>query len=747
MDAVVRALPSKLAALLVGDRDDDDVVFLKSELRSMWDHLDSRTSHDDGADDDLALERKVAYDVEDCLDLLGGGGGEPSSSRRLVKWLFLRDAHKLRTLQQRYSMSAKEVQELKQRVVVLRERRRERCSAAVDDDYSQAQQHSAMLVDPGGDVVGLDGPIEEVGNMVMDAGEKAELQIVSIVGMAGSGKTTLAKEVYRRLKEQNYFTCCAFASVLPDLSKTFMDMLLGLKFTSVHHVDDDTHGGELIEMIRETLSKERYLIVVDDLWGRGQWKEIRCCFPENSLGSRVIITARNLALAKECSGSIYNIPLLSEINSRKLILNRAFGTRNGRPPKGWEDFLAQIVGRCGGLPLALVTLVSMLTEQSSMDEWERLIGSIWLSTSHPYAEMMKQKLNLSYSDLPSRQHKKCLLYLSIFPENYKVDIRRLVRLWIAERFIPEGFVPIIISEETAIRMYLTDLIARDMVQPLHQKHYEEFPRYCRVHPVIHDFIVWKSVEQKFIIMMNVQNQEYSPNSYGAVRRLSLRSNINRDEAVAQNDSTDLSRVRSITVFGQGIATPHLTRLKMVRVLDLEDCDSPVCLDGLSKLIYLRSTKVKELPPSICKLLHLRYLNLRDTAVSELPMTIGELRCLETLDARSTKVKVLPPSIVHLNHTLKTLQGLMKFKVTLGSVKMTVEAVNKEVAKHHNPINLIINGTTVNVNGVREKEEATEIYNEAKCEGEAKYDVKVVGERTRRITSEIEEIEDDTESSP
>lgn len=400
------------------------------------------------------------------------------------------------------------------------------------------------------------------------------------------------------------------------------------------------------------------------------------------------------------------------------------------------------------------------------------------------------------------------------------------------------------------------------------------------------------------------------------------------------------------------------------------------------ILDIRSTKVKELPPSICKLLHLRYLNLRDTAVSELPMTIGELRCLETLDARSTKVKVLPPSIVHLNHTLKTLQvgsegttnlvetgtmmpddiqhcqrieklgiidlrkhhasfvkslgglnclrvleitwsfqqsterayrealvssienwsqlkslaihcelgcsmeflhslrnppqGLMKFKVTLGrfaiipqwinglqflsfmqitvcklgsddlsilrklaklkcliialefipraaiviendgfneltrfcvdcpvpclnfstgpmpmltylelkfcsgpasqdsvpsgisklqsltelvlcynekwcanssSVKMTVEAVNKEVAKHHNPINLIINGTTVNVNGVREKEEATEIYNEAKCEGEAKYDVKVVGERTRRITSEIEEIEDDTESSP
>jgi hypothetical protein len=70
----------------------------------------------------------------------------------------------------------------------------------------------------------------------------------------------------------------------------------------------------------------------------------------------------------------------------------------------------------------------------------------------------------------------------------------------------------------------------------------------------------------------------------------------------------------------------LTDLKVVRVLDLEGYDGPVCLDGLSKL------------------LHLRYLSLRGTGVSELPATIGELRFLQTLDVSSTTVKKLPPSI-------------------------------------------------------------------------------------------------------
>ncbi|XP_022685283.1 putative disease resistance protein RGA3 [Setaria italica] len=122
------------------------------------------------------------------------------------------------------------------------------------------------------------------------------------------------------------------------------------------------------------------------------------------------------------------------------------------------------------------------------------------------------------------------------------------------------------------------------------------------------------------------------------------------------------------------STPRLTNLGcLVRVLDLEGCDGPVCLDGLNNLpllrylslrgtdvselpaaiwelrcletLDIRSTKVKELPHSIGALLRLRYLNIRDTDVSELPATIGELRYLETLDMRSTMVKELPPSIL------------------------------------------------------------------------------------------------------
>lgn len=380
-------------------------------------------------------------------------------------------------------------------------------------------------------------------------------------------------------------------------------------------------------MVFSFILQNRFLIVLDDLWSI-DWDTIKYCFPENSLDSRIITTTRNLALAMECSRSsncIYNIGLLNEVDSRKLILDRAFGIGHGCP-QHLEDVLAQITRRCSGLPLVLVTVPFMLEDKFSKDEWDRLIGSRWLS--HPDATVMRQILNLSYSDLP--QHlKTCLLDLSIFPEDFKVDEDRLVRRWIAEGYIEELDD---ISMENIARIYIRELISRSMVQLLPLVH--GAPRYCRLHPVIHDFFVCKSLEDNFFTVVGDHNRPISTNCT-VYRQLSVQSS-KHDQDLTSYDGMDLSHVRSVTVFGQASAAPRLANLRVVRVLDLEGCVGPVCLDDLDKLPLLR------------------YLSLKGTDVSELPATIWELRFLELLDVRSTKVKQLPPSIVGLRHSLKTL---------------------------------------------------------------------------------------------
>ena len=146
-----------------------------------------------------------------------------------------------------------------------------------------------------------------------------------------------------------------------------------------------------------------------------------------------------------------------------------------------------------------------------------------------------------------------MLYLSIFPEHYKVDVERLMRLWIAEGFVNNASYRTL--EKTALS-YLDGLISRNMVLPLHVNHHG-IPKCCMVHPVIHDFIVHKSREENFIAVVNDQHQHIA-NKYHTICRLSLQSSSNKDRNMPPNN---LSHFRSIIVTGPASTAPLLTGLR------------------------------------------------------------------------------------------------------------------------------------------------------------------------------------------
>ena len=93
--------------------------------------------------------------------------------------------------------------------------------------------------------------------MVTESGGKAEHKTVSIVGMAGSGKTTLANAVYMRLREENCFQCHAFVTVgqKPELKNTLMHMFSMLD-NGHQQLGEDID--DLIVRFRHILEKKRY---------------------------------------------------------------------------------------------------------------------------------------------------------------------------------------------------------------------------------------------------------------------------------------------------------------------------------------------------------------------------------------------------------------------------------------------------------------------------------------------------------
>lgn len=111
----------------------------------------------------------------------------------------------------------------------------------------------------------------------------------------------------------------------------------------------------------------RYFIVLDDLWETKAWDDIQCAFPQNDYCSRVMITTRNHEVAKRCcrdSGFIHNMKPLSEPDSRKLFFTRIFGPEDDYPSQFAEVSYA-ILKRCGGLPLAIITIAGILASQKT----------------------------------------------------------------------------------------------------------------------------------------------------------------------------------------------------------------------------------------------------------------------------------------------------------------------------------------------------------------------------------------------
>jgi hypothetical protein len=132
---------------------------------------------------------------------------------------------------------AGQIQELKARVIEESERQKRYkidglIGSSSDASRNKVDLRMCALWEETKNLVGLDGPRDEIIRLLMPAeGEEPskQVRIVSIVGCAGLGKTTLANQVYQKI--QGDFECKAFVSVSqnPHLKDVLLKFALKLE--------------------------------------------------------------------------------------------------------------------------------------------------------------------------------------------------------------------------------------------------------------------------------------------------------------------------------------------------------------------------------------------------------------------------------------------------------------------------------------------------------------------------------------
>ncbi|CAL5078255.1 unnamed protein product [Urochloa decumbens] len=551
--------------------------------------------------------REASYDMEDILDTflvhVDGGDHQPANEDKAGKFERLQEKmgklFSLSKLKARHDI-ARAIEDIKKQVDEMtkrRERYKVNDLTVNPSAPTSIDPRLSALYTKESELVGINGAVGELISMLSlqkDEVSCDKLKIVSVFGIGGLGKTTLAKEVYDKLKSD--FSCGAFVTVgrNPDLKKVLRDILIDLdkrKYTDVGILVWDEK--QLIEELRDFLRSKRYLIVVDDVWEAKSWKIITLALDENNRGSRIIITTRN---SEVTSGEVYKLKPLSDENSKSLLYRRIFGGEDQCPDNQVDEVLDKILKKCGGIPLAIITMASLLVGKSR-GEWFEVCNSIGFRDKDiEQVDRTMRILSLSYYDLPCHL-RACLMYLSAFPEDYTINKNTLIWMWIAEDFVDKK--PHIELFEVG-EGYFNDLVNRSMIQAVES-------------------------ESKGIIDDNDEGTSIS-----SARRLSHQKSTL--DAHLDNHNKGVPKMRSFVAYRcYNDKEVSFQSFKLLRVLDL-------------KGVYMKSSHNAK---HLGNLLHLRYLGLKLTNTFQLPKEIGSLKFLQTLDLESYDLQELPSSVGQL----------------------------------------------------------------------------------------------------
>ncbi|KAM1809365.1 hypothetical protein ACFX12_026280 [Malus domestica] len=253
-------------------------------------------------------------------------------------------------------------------------------------------------------IVGIDSCVQDIITYLSSGGSN-DVLMVGIWGMGGLGKTTAAKAIYNQIHRKFEFKSF-LADVrdatskhdLVDLQKKLISDILKKK-PKISCVDEG------IGFIKQQFRHRRILVIVDNVDKEEQLDAIVGNHDWFGSGSRIIITTRDkrllLNVDKACEAKKMN-----EEEALELFSWHAF--KNSCPNQGYLELSEKVVSYCGGLPLALEVLGSLLIKRT-LAEWESQLEKL---ERYPDGNIVN-RLRISFEGLDSSQ-KAIFLDISCF---------------------------------------------------------------------------------------------------------------------------------------------------------------------------------------------------------------------------------------------------------------------------------------------------------------------------------------------
>jgi hypothetical protein len=464
------------------------------------------------------------------------------------------------------------------------------------------------------DVIGRDDDKEKIIDLLMHPGDDGTVPVISIVGIGGLGKTTLAQWVYNDERVAKNFAsriwvCVSEEFTVLKLAKEILKSVGG-------EISENMSMDKVQASLRSYLKEKRFFIVLDDVWNedRNKWIGLKKLLIEGAKGSKIVVTTRSHKVAKVMApGPIHDLIGLPEDDCLFLFLKWAFVEGEEKQYPKLVEIGKQIVKKCSGVPLAVRTLGSLLYSKTEERDWISIRDNeIW--NLEQKEDDILPALRLSYNQLPSYL-KQCFAYCSLYPKDFSYSSVNLVNSWMANGLLQKSNKSARDLEDIG-QQYLNELVSRSFFQEIVQ--YDHLSFSFKIHDLLHDLSLYVAQNDYYCLIDNTK----STNNFEKARHVSIwDKNLGDDEAT--RFLRQLSNNVQTIIFQGG----------WNQYININKSFVETCISRFKHLrrLDLRFSTLEALPSSIGTLKHLRYLNLAgNTHIKKLPNSICDLQNLESL---------------------------------------------------------------------------------------------------------------------